>query len=173
MERIVVGIVRRPHGLSGELQLQIETDFPEQLFVAGRAFGVEPGVGRGDGPRLLTLESARPYTRGWLVKFREADDRDAAEGLRGSRLLLPREELSEPEKGEFFLHELVGLEVRDEGGELVGEVEAVYEATGRALLGVRHEGRERLIPFSSEFVAEVDRDAGRIRIRPPEGLLEL
>lgn len=183
MKEIVVGLIRRPHGLRGEVHLQIETDFPERVFAAGRVLRLRPvggseldetGPVRPPYPQALTVESARPAARGWLAAFRELASREEAERVRGLTLAVGREELEEPEAGEYFLFELVGLEVRDdESGRVIGCVEAVYEAAAHPLLGVRHGGRERLIPFHPAVVRAVDRAAGAIRIHPPAGLLEL
>lgn len=171
MGMVMVASVNRAQGLAGELQVRLETDEPEQLFTSGRVFEVdEPPLGM---PGRLTLETARPHGRGWVLKFEEIGDRGAAERYGRRRLFLPLEELPALEEGEFFLHELVGLEVRDRALGPVGEVTAVYEAAGRPLLQVRSEEREHLVPFGEEFVSRVDREAGVLWIEAPEGLLDL
>lgn len=177
----VVANVRNAHGLEGYLLVHLETDYPEDVFVEGRVFAVSGGGPVGTAARL-TLETARPYTKGWLLKFREITDRTRAELYSGRRLALPRSELVEPAEDEYFLHDLAGMEVRTEDDAVVGRVEEVYEAPSAPLLGIRVESggtesgeasSEKLVPFRREFVAGVDAERGVIRIRPPAGLLEI
>lgn len=171
MEMVLVAGVSRAQGLVGELQVRLETDKPEELFSPGRVFAVdEPPLGLAE---QLTLESARPHGRGWVLKFEQIGDRHIAERYAGCRLFLPLHELPELEEGEFFLHELVGLEVRDQTHGRVGEVTGVYEAAGPPLLVVRSEEREHLVPFDGAFVSRVDREAGVVWIDAPAGLLDL
>ena len=171
MKMVLVAAVNRAQGMAGELQVRLETDKPEDLFIPGRVFAVdESPLGLEE---QLTLERARPHGRGWVLKFAEIEDRHVAERYAGRRLMLAMHELPELEEGEFFLHELVGLEVRDERQGPVGEVTAVIEAAGPPLLEIRSEGREHLVPFDGEFVSRVDREAGVLWIDAPEGLLDL
>jgi len=171
MEMVLVASVNRAQGLAGELQVRLETDKPEELFTPGRVFALdEPPLGLAE---RLTLESGRPHGRSWVLKFEGIEDRHVAERYAGRRLLLPKDELPELEEGEFFLHELVGLEVQDETHGPVGQVEAVYEAAGPPLLVVRSEEREHLVPFDGEFVSRVDREAGVLWIDAPAGLFDL
>lgn len=174
-EPYVVASVRKAHGLEGYLLLHLETDYPEEVFVEDRVFVVSGGGPVGMAARL-TLQAARPYTKGWLVKFREITDRTLAERYSGRRLALPRSELVEPGENEYFLHELAGMEVRTEDEARVGRVESVYEAPTAPLLGIRvdaGEESETLVPFQREFVVGVDPENGVITIRPPAGLLEI
>ncbi len=172
-QHVVVGTVRRPHGLEGELLVAPDTDFPGVVFAPERIFGVRGRHGVGLAP-TLELTAARPHRSDWILAFREVRDRTLAERYRGVELWVERSELVAPGEGEYFLHDLGGMEVRLEDGSMVGRVETVYEAAGAAYLGVRRmEGGEVLVPFIGRFVQEVDRAAGVIRIRPPEGLLEL
>lgn len=173
-ERVVVGTVRRAHGLAGELLVALETDFPEEVFVSGRVLQVR-GRGATGLPRSLTVLEARPHRADRILRFREIPDRTLAERYGGLELWLERSELAEPAEGEYFLHDLAGLEVRlAEDGSPVGRVARVYEAAGAPYLGVRRDERgEVLIPFIGAFVEDVDLESGVIRIRPPAGLLEL
>ena len=171
MDMVLVASVSRAQGLTGQVQVRLETDEPERVFTSGRIFSVdEPPLGL---PARLTLESARPHGRGWVLTFEEIGERAVAERYAGRRLLLPIEELPRLEEDEYFLHELVGLEVRDETRGSVGRVTAVYEVAGRPLLEVHDGDRERLVPFGEEFVSRVDREAGVMWIEAPEGLLDL
>jgi 16S rRNA processing protein RimM len=170
---VVVGTVRRAHGLEGELLVALDTDFPDAVFAGGRVLGVQ-GPGAPGLPRVLTVREGRPHRADWILRFEEITDRTLAERYRGLRLCTERSELVEPGEREYFLHDLEGMEVRLEDDTPVGRVGRVYEAAGAPYLGVRREeGGELLVPFIDAFVAEVEPEAGVIRIRPPAGLLEL
>lgn len=171
-EAVSVAYVKKAHALQGELFVQIETDYPDEVFVEDRIFRVSEGGPIGLAADL-TLVRGRPHAGGWILEFEEIDDRTLAERYKGRRLSLARDELVERGEDEFFLHELDGVQVLGPGGERLGEVLAVYPTAGRPLLGFGSEGEERLLPFVRDFVEEVDLEEGVIRVRPPEGLMEL
>lgn len=171
-EAVSVAYVKKAHALEGELFVQIETDYPEQVFVENRTFRVSGGGPIGFAGEL-TLVRARPHAGGWILEFEEIGDRTAAERYKGRRLSLSLDELVERGEDEFFLHELDGVEVVGPGGERLGAVRAVYPTAGRPLLGIDGDGEERLLPFVRDFVEEVDLEEGIIRVRPPPGLMEL
>lgn len=171
-EAVTVAYVKRAHALEGELFVQLETDYPDEVFVRDRVFRVSGG-----GPiglaGALTLVRGRPHSGGWILEFEEIGDRTLAERYKGRHLSLSRDELVALEEDEFFLHELYEFEVRDEEDGRLGKVTKVYETGGRPLLGVEADGKERLIPFVRDIVTEVDREEELISVRLPAGLLEL
>jgi 16S rRNA processing protein RimM len=172
MDAIVVGRLRRAHGLNGELFASAETGDPELVFAPGRVFEVV-GEGRAGGLDALTLTSARPHKGGYLLRFEEIPDRETAERVRGLEIAVEADTLRPLEENEFFLHELVGLEAWRVGAERVGPIREVYELGGQVLLGIEVEGEEKLVPFRRELVSGVDRDERRVWIDPPPGLLDL
>jgi 16S rRNA processing protein RimM len=172
LDAIVVARLRNAHGLDGEILASIDTGDPDSIFVPGREFELA-GSPAGSPIRSLTLETARPHKGGYLLRFREIGDREAADALRGREITLPADALRPLEENEFFLHDLVGLEAWREGGDRIGAVIEVYDLGGQILLGVDVEGQERLVPFRPEMVRSVDHESGRVWIDPPPGLLEL
>lgn len=170
MDEIVVGLIRNAHGLGGEVLVELLTGDADDVFVTGRVLRMVGGQGKG--PGSLTLKAARRHKGGLLLQFQEVGDRDAAERLRGRELALPTEKLRQLDEDEFFLHDLVGYAVVRTNGELVGDVATSYETGAQLLLGVTAGERELLIPFGRQLVTEVDREARRIVIDPPPGLLE-
>lgn len=165
---VIVARVARAHGVGGAVLLDLETDHADALFVAGRALDV---VGGATTLERVSIRAARPYRDRWLVELEGVTDRDRADALRGARLTVPRSEL--PDLGEgYLLHDLLGLDVR-EGERELGPVREVYDLPAGPMLGVEVEGRERLIPFDPGLVEGVDFEARAIRVRLPEGLLDV
>ena len=170
---LIVGTVHKPHGIKGELAVRVETDHPQSVFGAGKVLLVGDPRGTPTGGRI-TVERARPFKGGLLLKAAEHAGRDAAvDALRGATLLIPAAEAAPLEENEAFVHQLVGLRVRA-GGDAVGTVAEVYEGPAGWYLGVSRAGRkELLVPFVRELIRRVDPAEGVVEVELPEGLLEL
>jgi 16S rRNA processing protein RimM len=176
-EFIIVGRVRKAHGIRGEVVVEPITDAPDAVFASGRR--VFAGTASGDlAPNRTELHvgSSRPFNEGFLIGFAEVSDRDTAETWRGRYLLLPTEELPPPSDDEVYVHELPGMRVELENGEVVGTVDGTYELPQGLALDVRRapprEGETVLILYDERTIASVDKAARRIVVTPPEGLLE-
>lgn len=174
-----VGRVRRPHGVRGELVVEALTDEPDAIFAPGRR--VFQGTHEGElwldplerSPRALTVTGLRPFKEGWLVTFDAVTDRNEAERWNGRHLLVPLDELSEPDDGEVFAHELVGMMIVDSGsGADLGEVVEFYELPQGLLLEFRSGDGTARVPFIDEFIHSVEREARRITVTLPDGLLD-
>ena len=173
-EWLVVGQVSKPHGNKGEVLVWPLTDSPEAVFAEGRELllGDRDG-GPGEDLEKLTVRARRPYKRAWLVTLAEIGDRNDAEDIAGRYLLIPMDQAEPRAEGELFYHELLGAEVVTVDGTSVGRVREVYDTDPAHLLEVKGEGKIHLIPFTEQVIRGVDREARRIVIDPPEGLLEL
>jgi len=173
---LVVGLLKKPHGVKGDALIYPVTDEPETVFGLGRRLVVLDREGRTTG-RELVIERSRAYHRAWLLHFEGIDVREGLDELRERQLAIPFEEARPLDPGEFYLHELVGLKVATAEGAPVGTVEEVIEAPQGYLLQVADGGGEqpkrRLIPFTRAVVERVDRAAGLVVIAPPAGLLEI
>jgi len=172
-ESLVVGRILRPHGLRGELSVEVRTDDPEQRFAAGSVLGTDPAEA---GP--LTVEASRWHSGRLLVSFTGIVDRTDAESLRGAWLTIDAADVPLPEgPDEFRDHQLTGLSVVTISGDLVGTVTDVLHH-GQALLAVAPPAgtsrrAEVLVPFVAAIVVEVDLAGQRLVIDPPPGLLDL
>jgi 16S rRNA processing protein RimM len=168
---LVVGRIVRPHGVHGELAVEVRTDDPELRLAVGAMLATEPAAA---GP--LTVAGSRWHSGRLLLSFAGVDDRTAAEELRGTLLVVDSADLGDlPDPDEFRDHELIGLKVIAPGGEQVGTVADVLHH-GQDLLVVagtgERAGAEILIPFVSAIVSDVDVSAGLLRVDPPPGLLD-
>ena len=169
--QLVVGRIRRPHGVRGDVSVEVRTDDPSGRFVVGSALRTDPAD---RGP--LTLTSKRWHSGGLILTFAEISDRTAAEDLRGTWLVVDSAEVaSTGDPDEFHDYELIGLAAVTAVGEPVGMVTDVLHH-GQDLLVIKpaaDRGRnELLVPFVAAIVPEVDVAAGRLVIDPPPGLLE-
>ncbi len=169
--QLVVGRIARPHGVRGELAVEVRTDDPELRFAAGAVLATEPAAA---GP--LKIVRARSHTGKLLLTFDGVADRDAADGLRGVLLVVDSADLEDvADPDEFRDHELIGLTVYGPGGEHIGSVTDVLHH-GQDLLVVAgtgaRAGAEIMVPFVTPIVPEVDVRGGRIVIDPPAGLLD-
>jgi 16S rRNA processing protein RimM len=165
--QLVVGRIGRPHGLRGEVTVDVRTDDPDDRFAPGTALATDPAAA---GP--LVVEQARWHSGTLLVRFEGSDDRTTAEELRGTVLVIDSAELpptDDPE--EFRDHELVGLTVVTVEGAEVGVLREIRHFGQDLLVINRPGGDEALVPFVAELVPEVDVAGGRIVINPPPGLL--
>jgi len=145
-------------GLKGWVKVKSFAETPDSL-------GVFPTwiVSTKDGWRDIALEDFEVHSKGPVAKLQGVDDRDAADALRGAQVAVTREDLGEAEEGTLYWVDLVGLEVVDESGERLGEVEGLFE-TGETSVLVVKGAKERLIPFVPQYVKSVDREAGRITV---------
>jgi 16S rRNA processing protein RimM len=166
--QLVVGQIVRPHGIRGEVVVEVTTDDPAARFVAGSQLAT---TARG----ALRIEAARPHQGRLIIAFEGILDRNAAEDLRGVRLCVDAAEVGEPEDpDEFNDFQLIGLSVVDVDGARLGEVIRVDHGPAADLLVLRLTGgREALVPFVRAIVPTVDIPGRRVVLTPPPGLLEL
>jgi 16S rRNA processing protein RimM len=169
--QLVVGRIGRPHGVRGELAVDVRTDDPELRLAAGAVLATEPAAA---GP--LTVARTRWHSGRLLLSFDGIYDRNAADQLRGVLLVVDSAELEEmADPDEFRDHQLIGLMVIAPDGEEVGEVADVLHS-GQDLLVIagrgKRAGTEIMVPFVTAMVPQVDLAAGLLRIDPPPGLLD-
>ncbi|HEX3865235.1 MAG TPA: ribosome maturation factor RimM [Gemmatimonadaceae bacterium] len=169
---VIVGRVRKAHGIRGEVVVEPLTDDPDAVFAHGRR--LIAGTVSGDPSkdrRELHVESAGPFKGGLIVRFGEIADRTAAETWRDRYLLAPAAELEPPGEDQVYVHEIPGMRVELASGGLVGTVAATYDLPQGLMLDVEREGGTILVPYD-RVVISLDREARVIRIDPPEGLLD-
>ncbi|WP_425309558.1 ribosome maturation factor RimM [Ammonicoccus fulvus] len=164
---VIVGRIGRAHGIRGEVAVEPLTDEPDRRFAPGARLREEEGV------RVLTVEAHRWHSGRLLVRFAEAPDRTAAEGLRGLMLLANvAVDESPTDDGEFWDRDLIGLRVLTASGEPAGEVRRVQHGPQDLLVIRTTAGPERLVPFVEALVPEVDLAAGTLTLADVAGLLE-
>ena len=166
--RVVVGRIGRPHGIRGEVTVEVRTDEPEACFAPDCSLFVNGSE------RTLVVARSHWHSGRLLLSFEGVHDRTQAEALRGLLLEIERADDAVPDDPEeFYDHALVGCTVALTSGEEVGTVREVVHLPAQDLLAVTlADGREALVPFVHAIVPEVDITARRVVIDPPPGLLD-
>ena len=163
----IVGVIGRPHGVRGEVAVELRTDEPERRFAPGQALREEGGN------RVFTVRSARDHAGRLLVRFAELADRAGAEAARGTLLIAAVEADEEPaEQGEFYDRQLIGLRATTPDGAEVGRVGSVLHLPAQDVLEIETAAGPRLVPFVEALVPDVDLEAGRLTVVDIAGLLD-
>lgn len=161
----VVARIGRPHGIRGEVTVEVLTDTPAERFVVGAQFATDPDIGS------LHLLSARYGNGRLMLAFDEITDRTEAENVRNTRLLA--EAIDESDDDAWDVDDLVGLTAKLTDGTPVGSVVRLDHGAAQDLLVVKVvSGSEALVPFVHEIVPVVDVEAGHVLLDPPGGLLD-
>ena len=169
IDTVVVGRIGRPHGVRGEVTVEVRTDDPDLRFVPGAVLRTDPAE---RGP--ITIAGVHWHSGTLLLRLEGVDSREAAEAVRNTELLVDVADLPEIEDPDsFYDHQIVGLTAQLPDGTVLGEVTVVRHEAQDLLVVRRVEGGEVLIPFVSAIVPTVDLDGGFLVVDPPEGLLEL
>ena len=168
-ELAVVGRIVRPHGLRGDVVVHPETDFVEERFRSGASFWTRSAAGE----KELTIRTARMAGGRPVLGFEGVSSVEQAEGLVGLELRVPEETLQPLGEAMYYLHQLAGCVVSTTAGAHVGTVAKVDVGIGSSRLVIEGERGEILIPLAAEICIEIDVEAKRIVIAPPDGLLDL
>lgn len=163
--RICVGAIAGAFGVQGEVRLKSFTAEPE-------AIAEYAPLTTEDGARAFTVEIIRPVKNGFAVRLSGVATKEAADALHGTRLFADRDRLPSLPDDEFYHADLIGLAVRDTGGNELGTVTAVHNHGAGDLLEIAGPGLKTpvLLPFIREAVPTVDLTRGRIVVDPPEGV---
>jgi len=153
---ICVGQIAAPHGLEGEVAVEPLTEYPERL-----APGAEVFVNGAGGRHALAVVATRPHRGRLLVHFAGVESREAAEELRGVRLLIRRSQLAPLPPGRYYEFQIVGLVVRTEQGKQLGRVQEILH-TGANDVYVTE---QVLVPALAAAVAKIDLEAGEMVLR--------
>ena len=163
---LAVGKIRRPHGVAGDVLVEVYTDFPERLqpnavFYAGEAH------------LPLTIRRQRIHNDGGLLAFDGFSTPEQVGRFRNQILYIAVTDAMELPEGEFYYHELLGLSVMNEMGELLGKVTEIMQTGANDVYVVTNEaGREILLPAIAEVILDVNLDLSKMKVHLLPGLVE-
>jgi 16S rRNA processing protein RimM len=166
---VLVGRIARPHGIRGQVIVNPETDFVEERFRPGAILWTRSA----QGDEQLTVTSSRVQNGRPVIAFEGFSKIEDVERLAGLDLRVPEGELQPLDAGTYYHHQLVGCAVETMDGHRVGDVVRVVGGSTGSVLEVDGPRGEVLIPLALEICVEIDVAAKRIRIDPPEGLLDV
>jgi 16S rRNA processing protein RimM len=167
-DRVVIGRVLRPHGLKGEVVVEVLTDFPER-FSEGLRVRLSGGAREA---REVPILAARPHQGRVLLTFDGISDVSTAETLRNAELSVSAEDVAPRPNGYVYHWEIEGASVVDAAGKPLGRVAELADAGGRPLLVVETARGPRDVPFARPIVVSVDVAGKRVVLDPPPGLLD-
>jgi 16S rRNA processing protein RimM len=160
-----VGKIRRPHGVSGEVLVEVFTDFPERL-VRGKNLFV------GASKDKLVIRSSRGHADGILLAFSGFDSPESIGQYRNQLLYVAGTDLPELPEGEYYYHELLDLSVVEESGRELGRIAEIIETGANDVYVVVDEtGRELLIPVIPDVIRDLDLEARVVTVRLLPGLI--
>ena len=165
-ELITIGRVLKPKGLKGELRIRPMAGFPDNPHTDLEVY-VEKTTGQAVPMRI---EHMGIPGRDVIVKFSGVDDRTAAEALHGADICIRSEKLAPLPDGSFYPFELIGAEVTDESGTVLGTLVRIENFPAQDVLVIASGNKAFMAPAAREFFISFDRNARRLVLRLPEGL---
>lgn len=155
---VVMGRIVAPYGVFGWLKVVPDTETIDSLFDYDTWW-----VGKDDNWRELDVVEAKIHNDVLVVKLQGIDDRDAAFACKGKQVAVPRDALPEAAENEYYWSDLIGLTVKNQQDVIFGEISDVFETGANDVIVVNSkdalEGRERLIPFTSQTILDVNLEA--------------
>lgn len=162
---VVIGKFRKPHGVRGEVRMSVLTDFPELMEIGQMVYV-------GDTYQPFKIKNTRWHGGDLLVSLEELDDRTAVEIFRNVMVYMNSEDMPPTEEGEYYLHQLLGLEVVTDEGENLGVIkEVIITGANDVYLVDPPEGKEILLPATEEVVLDINLEDGTILVHIIPGLL--
>ena len=163
---LIVGYLRRSHGVRGEMVMEVQTDFPERLKPETKVF-----VGKDYLP--MTIATARNHSEGLLIKLNGIDAPEDAARYRNKLVYVTAADRPPLAKGQFYVHELIGFDVMDEEEGLIGKLTEILQTGANDVYVVtRPDASEVLLPVIPSVVLGIEADRRQIRVRLIPGLLD-
>lgn len=162
---LAIGYLRRPHGVSGEIIMDLHTDFPERIK-AGRKVYI------GEKYEAATFGSVRVHNNGYLVTFRGYDTPETAGRFRNQWVYVKAKDVPPLPEGKHYKYELIDLRVVEDNGNTLGTLAEILETGANDVYVVRNEeGKEILLPAIPSVILNVDMEAREIKVHLIEGLV--
>jgi len=164
----LVGKVLKPRGLKGEVKVEVVTSFPDH-FAELKSVIVEKN---GQQQKHL-ISNVKQANRSIVLKFKDVNSIEQAELLRNAELFIEKDQLTVLEQDEYYIHDLIGLDVYDEQDNCIGELIEVESYSGNDVYVIKGlDGKEYMIPATREVIKKISVSEKRMIIHMLEGLLD-
>ena len=164
-EYLVVGFLRRPHGVKGEMLMDVHTDFPERIKTGMTIFV-------GDEYQPVVLASRRPHAKGLLIRFRGIKTPEDAGLYRNTWVYVPTADRPELPEGEYYHHQLIGLSVVTDDDRELGILAGIVETGANDVYVVRDaDGKETLLPVIPSVILDINLVDRQMRVHLLDGLI--
>ena len=164
---LAIGYLRRPHGVQGEIIMDLHTDFPERIK-SGRKVYI------GEKYEAFTIGSARVHGNGLLVKLRGFDSPETAGRFRNQWVYVKSTEVPALPEGQHYKHELIGLTVMTDNGDKLGILNEVLETGANDVyVVVKEDGKDILLPAIPDVILEVNMNDKVVKVHLIDGLLDM
>ena len=161
---LAVGKLRRPHGVKGEILMEVLSDFPERIIHGKHVF-------IGEAHKEHVIDNARPHARGLIVLIQNVHDRTQAESFRNEVVYITSSDVIALPEDTYYHHQLIGLEVRTEHNDYIGKVAEILETGANDVyLITTPDEKEILVPAIKSVVLNIDLEMGKIIVDLPEWL---
>ncbi len=162
----MVGVLHRPHGLKGELVMEVITDFPERLQP-----GVKVFVGERYEPRVI--DGVRTHAQGMVIKLSGIDSPESAGRLRSAGVYVKASDRPPLPEGTYYHHEIIGFELVDENEAPIGKLREIMQTGANDVyVVIRRDGTEVLLPVIPGVILGIDKKRRQIRVGNMPGLLD-
>ncbi len=168
-ECFFLGKIVSKYSFKGEVLIKLDSDDPE-IYETMESVFVSL---RGNLVPFFIEKSSLHKSSLLRIRFEGVTSESDADHIMGSELYLPLNLLPKLEGNKFYFHEIIGFTVVDESFGEIGLVKSVNDQSNQALFVIDHQGKEILVPINNDFLVEVDRNSKTIRVRCPEGLIDL
>jgi 16S rRNA processing protein RimM len=163
---VAIGRIVQPHGVRGEVSVEVLTDFPERFDTIEVVY-----LGSASEAEARRVKTSRWHQDRVLLSFEGCEDRTAAEELRGLLVQIPAEEVMPLPEGEYYAHDLIGLDVLTVEGEALGRVNDILFTGANEVYVVVGPRGQILLPAITDVVERIDLSAGQIVVRLMDGLV--
>jgi len=162
---LTVAFLRRPHGVQGEIVMDLHTDFPDRMKSGRKLF-----VGEEHQP--MTLTSVRPHQSGLIVKFKGIETPEEAGKYRNQSVYIKAKDAPPLPDGKIYKYELIGFKVVDENDNPLGELMEILETGANDVYVVKNDsGKEILLPVIPSVILDLDTGRRLIRVHLLDGLI--
>ena len=163
-----LGYIVKPHGLKGDVSIIIDADYPEEYKKLESVF-----IEQDKQLVPFFIQSIKIAGKKAILSLEESTSIETAQQLKGAKLYLPLDFLPALEDDQFYFHEIIGYQIKDDKLGGLGKITTVYDAGPQDIIAFAHQGKEVLLPVNDETIIKVDKSELILHVAIPDGLLDI